>query len=153
MVDEFRAAVAAHGPPASTLTDNGMVFTTRPPTKNTATLTQVRGVLDLLRDHKAEGVGFEPTMRLTPHSGFQDRRHRPLGEPSRPATRASWPSRVQLLISRPAPRSVVLHLEVPLGHDVVPVRRPAHQALADDLDGAQLEGDPAGAAARNRTRR
>jgi transposase InsO family protein len=26
---EFRAAVAAHGPPASTLTDNGMVFTTR----------------------------------------------------------------------------------------------------------------------------
>ena len=36
-------------------------------------------------------MGFEPTMRLTPHSGFQDRRHRPLGEPSRPATRASWP--------------------------------------------------------------
>jgi hypothetical protein len=31
----------------------------------------------------AEGVGFEPTMRLAPHSGFQDRRHRPLGEPSR----------------------------------------------------------------------
>ena len=31
----------------------------------------------------AEGVGFEPTMRVTPHSGFQDRRHRPLGEPSR----------------------------------------------------------------------
>jgi len=26
---EFRAAAAAHGPPASTLTDNGMVFTTR----------------------------------------------------------------------------------------------------------------------------
>jgi hypothetical protein len=25
----FRAAVAAHGAPASTLTDNGMVFTTR----------------------------------------------------------------------------------------------------------------------------
>ena len=31
---------------------------------------------------RAEGVGFEPTMKLTPHSGFQDRRHRPLGEPS-----------------------------------------------------------------------
>jgi hypothetical protein len=31
---------------------------------------------------RAEGVGFEPTMRLAPHSGFQDRRHRPLGEPS-----------------------------------------------------------------------
>ncbi len=30
----------------------------------------------------AEGVGFEPTMRRKPHSGFQDRRHRPLGEPS-----------------------------------------------------------------------
>jgi len=30
-----------------------------------------------------EGVGFEPTVRVTPHSGFQDRRHRPLGEPSR----------------------------------------------------------------------
>jgi transposase InsO family protein len=28
--DAFRAAVAAHGVPASTLTDNGMVFTTRP---------------------------------------------------------------------------------------------------------------------------
>src|ERR1700729_1810612 len=42
---------------------------------------KVRGVLDVLRHHRAEGVGFEPTMRLTPHSGFQDRRHRPLGEP------------------------------------------------------------------------
>ena len=29
MVAAFRAAVAAHGAPASTLTDNGMVFTTR----------------------------------------------------------------------------------------------------------------------------
>jgi transposase InsO family protein len=29
MVDVFRHAVAHHGPPASTLTDNGMVFTTR----------------------------------------------------------------------------------------------------------------------------
>ena len=34
------------------------------------------------RPHKAEGVGFEPTMSVTTHSGFQDRRHRPLGEPS-----------------------------------------------------------------------
>jgi hypothetical protein len=31
----------------------------------------------------AEGVGFEPTSKVTPASGFQDRRHRPLGEPSR----------------------------------------------------------------------
>ncbi len=31
VVAEFRAAIAAHGPPASTLTDNGMVFTTRLP--------------------------------------------------------------------------------------------------------------------------
>ena len=30
----------------------------------------------------AEGVGFEPTSKVTPASGFQDRRHRPLGEPS-----------------------------------------------------------------------
>jgi transposase InsO family protein len=29
VVDTFRAAIALHGPPASTLTDNGMVFTTR----------------------------------------------------------------------------------------------------------------------------
>jgi transposase InsO family protein len=29
VVDTFRAAVSRHGPPASTLTDNGMVFTTR----------------------------------------------------------------------------------------------------------------------------
>jgi transposase InsO family protein len=29
VVDTFRAAVEEHGPPASTLTDNGMVFTTR----------------------------------------------------------------------------------------------------------------------------
>src|SRR3954447_17337005 len=41
-------------------------------------------VADVLRDHTAEGVGFEPTMTLPRHSGFQDRRHRPLGEPSRP---------------------------------------------------------------------
>src|SRR5260221_14339930 len=30
----------------------------------------------------AEGVGFEPTRKLAPPSGFQARRHRPLGEPS-----------------------------------------------------------------------
>jgi hypothetical protein len=29
VADTFRAAIAHHGPPASTLTDNGMVFTTR----------------------------------------------------------------------------------------------------------------------------
>jgi transposase InsO family protein len=29
VLDTFRAAIATHGPPASTLTDNGMVFTTR----------------------------------------------------------------------------------------------------------------------------
>ena len=29
VADTFRAAIAQHGPPASTLTDNGMVFTTR----------------------------------------------------------------------------------------------------------------------------
>jgi hypothetical protein len=31
---------------------------------------------------QAEGVGFEPTRSVTQPSGFQDRRHRPLGEPS-----------------------------------------------------------------------
>jgi hypothetical protein len=31
----------------------------------------------------AEGVGFEPTKRITPLTGFQDQRHRPLGDPSR----------------------------------------------------------------------
>src|SRR5215472_9541813 len=30
----------------------------------------------------AEGVGFEPTRTRQRPSGFQDRRHRPLGEPS-----------------------------------------------------------------------
>ncbi len=39
---------------------------------------QVRGHSDLLRDHGAEGVGFEPTMSVTTHSGFQDTCHRPL---------------------------------------------------------------------------
>ena len=42
----------------------------------------------------AEGVGFEPTVTRQRHSGFQDRRHRPLGEPS-------W-CRVQPLTSRTA---------------------------------------------------
>jgi hypothetical protein len=37
---------------------------------------------------RAEGVGFEPTRSVTTPSGFQDRRHRPLGEPSRPAVSA-----------------------------------------------------------------
>jgi hypothetical protein len=32
---------------------------------------------------KAEGVGFEPTMTVTRHTGFQDQRTRPLCEPSR----------------------------------------------------------------------
>jgi site-specific DNA recombinase len=52
-------------------------------------LDQVRSFLTVSRraggvkeTQLAEGVGFEPTMRLPPHSGFQDRRHRPLGEPS-----------------------------------------------------------------------
>lgn len=36
-------------------------------------------------NQRAEGVGFEPTMTVTSHSGFQDRRHRPLGEPSQTA--------------------------------------------------------------------
>src|SRR3989442_459427 len=31
---------------------------------------------------KAEGEGFEPSRTVTSPSGFQDRRHRPLGEPS-----------------------------------------------------------------------
>jgi hypothetical protein len=30
-------------------------------------------VFDVLRDHNAEGVGFEPTMTVTSHSGFQAR--------------------------------------------------------------------------------
>jgi hypothetical protein len=30
----------------------------------------------------AEGVGFEPTVTLARHNDFQDRRPRPLGEPS-----------------------------------------------------------------------
>jgi hypothetical protein len=33
-------------------------------------------------NREAEGVGFEPTRSVTRPSGFQDRRHRPLGEPS-----------------------------------------------------------------------
>jgi putative PIG3 family NAD(P)H quinone oxidoreductase len=36
----------------------------------------------------AEGVGFEPTETITRLSGFQDRRHRPLGEPSYAAAAA-----------------------------------------------------------------
>jgi site-specific DNA recombinase len=39
----------------------------------------VRGVID---EFVAEGVGFEPTRARKRPSGFQDRRHRPLGEPS-----------------------------------------------------------------------
>ena len=31
---------------------------------------------------RAEGVGFEPTRSVTTPNGFQDHRHRPLGEPS-----------------------------------------------------------------------
>src|SRR5208283_2480709 len=32
----------------------------------------------------AEGVGFEPTRRVTPPAGFQDRCLKPLGHPSTP---------------------------------------------------------------------
>ena len=32
----------------------------------------VQGHSDVLRDHRAEGVGFEPTRKLAPPSGFQD---------------------------------------------------------------------------------
>jgi hypothetical protein len=31
---------------------------------------------------QAEGEGFEPTMKLSPHTCFQDRRLKPLGHPS-----------------------------------------------------------------------
>ncbi len=54
---------------------------------------------------EAEGVGFEPTMRITPHSGFQDRRHRPLGEPSYLALRQTSELILQdPIIARPPPR-------------------------------------------------
>ena len=46
-------------------------------------------VADVLRHHKAEGVGFEPTMTVTRHTGFQDQRTRPLCEPSRRRGRRS----------------------------------------------------------------
>ena len=37
----------------------------------------------------AEGVGFEPTMRVTPHNGLASRRLQPLGHPSARALEAS----------------------------------------------------------------
>jgi hypothetical protein len=37
----------------------------------------------------AEGQGFEPWRNITAPSGFQDRRHRPLGEPSRRSLRGT----------------------------------------------------------------
>ncbi len=46
---------------------------------NQAAVTSVSGTR---AGQPAEGVGFEPTRKLAPPSGFQDRRHRPLGEPS-----------------------------------------------------------------------
>jgi hypothetical protein len=48
---------------------------------------------------RAEGQGFEPWRNITAPSGFQDRRHRPLGEPSSttpcsaPSQRPSLPDR------------------------------------------------------------
>ncbi len=68
-----RPQLPAHRPPARTHT---------PQTQQPRTLTWVRGVLDVLRHHRAEGVGFEPTVTLARHNDFQDRRPRPLGEPS-----------------------------------------------------------------------
>jgi hypothetical protein len=50
----------------------------------------------------AEGVGFEPTMTVTRHTGFQDQRTRPLCEPSRrPRRNRSKPPTVE--DSAPAP--------------------------------------------------
>jgi site-specific DNA recombinase len=46
-------------------------------------LTVARSGAGVKETHLAEGVGFEPTRTLPRPSGFQDRRHRPLGEPSR----------------------------------------------------------------------
>jgi hypothetical protein len=84
----FRAACARHGVPASTLTGNGMVYTTRfpggrggrnglehelrrlgvqppsppttPPTQTQIprTMTWVRGILDVLRHHTGSGGGI-----------------------------------------------------------------------------------------------
>src|SRR5262249_55221374 len=42
----------------------------------------VNRLVKIISERRAEGVGFEPTSKVTPTSGFQDRRHRPLGEPS-----------------------------------------------------------------------
>ena len=52
---------------------------------------------------RAEGVGFEPTSGVT-RSGFQDRRHRPLGEPSRRTQRRPGPgTSLPDGVARPAP--------------------------------------------------
>ncbi len=58
--------------------------------------------------YTAEGVGFEPTVRLTPHGGFQDRCLRPLGQPSEPhgtRGRAQATRGRHDVTGRPTPRS------------------------------------------------
>ncbi len=59
-------------------------------TYSTPTCERLAACVESIVDCKyAEGVGFEPTMTVTSHSGFQDRRTRPLCEPSRMRNRRS----------------------------------------------------------------
>src|SRR5262249_54369694 len=57
--------------------------------KVTAVIEAGQDALSLL---VAEGVGFEPTRTRQRPSGFQDRRHRPLGEPSQCWSSLSHPA-------------------------------------------------------------
>ena len=50
------------------------------------------------RKRGAEGVGFEPTKRIAPLTGFQDQRHRPLGEPSRATVVDGKSSRYKMIV-------------------------------------------------------
>ena len=82
----FRAAVAAHGVPASTLTDNGMVFTTR------------------FSGGKGGRNGFEAELRrlgITP----EERQAKP---PADPGQSRAVPADPQELARRPAPQPATL---------------------------------------------
>ena len=99
-------------------------------------------------------MGFEPTMTLPRHSGFQDRRHRPLGEPSRtPRLRQTarstsvsstrkralypdihgWPARV---------RKHALDVRRCVVHTSISNRTPKALALRSDLPGAAAGATP-----------
>lgn len=116
----FQAAVAAHGVPASTLTDNGMVFTTR--------LSGGKGGRNAL-EHELRRLGIRQKNGKPNHPPAPGERSRDSSRPSRNGFGPGPPSRM----GHDSERAAIIYQHAARGAD---------EAIRDAID-AQVEADQA----------